>query len=117
MNIWAKHVDEFVVVAPLVRRNLSVIDVPIISKHAVYSIPSFDLLTVKLFCVLLNFLFCWTYTKPCELQITFICVAQCWVVGLLGSNSFPKTPKSAKYAGNWDPKSKKLGRINCNNGF
>jgi hypothetical protein len=40
-----------------------------------------------------------------------------WVVGLLGSNSFPKTPKSAKYAGNWDPKSKKLGRINCNNGF
>jgi hypothetical protein len=39
------------------------------------------------------------------------------VIGLLCSNFFPKTPKSAKYAGNWDPKSKSLGRINCNNGF
>jgi hypothetical protein len=38
----------------------------------------------------------------------------CWVAC---SNSFPKTPKSAKYAGNWDPKLKSLGRINCNNGF
>jgi hypothetical protein len=32
MNIWAKHVDEFVVVAPLVRKNLSVIDAPIIQN-------------------------------------------------------------------------------------
>jgi hypothetical protein len=29
------------------------------------------------------------------------------IVGLLGSNFFPKTPKSAKYAGNWDPNLKK----------
>jgi hypothetical protein len=32
MNIWAKHVDEFVVVAPLVVKELSVIDVPIAIK-------------------------------------------------------------------------------------
>jgi hypothetical protein len=38
------------------------------------SIPSFDLLTNAILRNFLNFLFCFgPYTKPCELQITFIC--------------------------------------------
>jgi hypothetical protein len=82
------------------------------------SIPSFDLLTVNAILQFFKLPVLFYHTKPCELQITFICVAQvmlgCWVAC---SNSFPKTPKSAKYAGNWDPKLKSLGRINCNNGF
>ena len=41
-------------------------------------------------------------------------------IGLLGcfsSNFISKKIKTAKYAGNWDPKINNLGLTNCKNGF
>ena len=112
MNIWAKHLDEFVVVAPLVRKEVSVIDAFYSHQNMQFiSIPSFDLLSVK--AILRTFfklpILFWTLFKAMQVadHIHLRCPGNVGLLGCLVQILFPKTPKSAKYAGNWDPKSKK----------
>jgi glycosyltransferase involved in cell wall biosynthesis len=112
MNIWAKHVDEFVVVAPLVGKELSVIDASYSHQNMQFiSVPSFDLLSVN--STLRTFfklpILFWTLFKAMQVadHIHLRCPGNVGLLGCLVQILFPKTPKSAKYAGNWDPKSKK----------
>ena len=111
MNIWAKHVDEFVVVAPLVRKDLSAIDASYSHQNIQFiSVPSFDLVSVK--AILGTFfklpVLFWTIYKAMRVadHIHLRCPSNVGLLGCLVQILFPKTPKSAKYAGNWDPKSK-----------
>ncbi len=111
MNIWAKNVEEFVVVAPLVDKDLSAIDASYNHQNMQFiSIPSFNLLSLNsilLTCFKLPILF-WTIYKAMRVanHIHLRCPGNVGLVSCLVQILFPKTPKSAKYAGNWDPKSK-----------
>ena len=112
MNIWAKHVDEFVVVAPLVSKEVSVIDASYSHQNMQFiSVPSFDLLSVN--SILHTFfklpILFWTLYKAMRVadHIHLRCPGNVGLLGCLVQILFPKKPKSAKYAGNWDPKSKK----------
>ena len=111
MNIWAKNVDEFVVVAPLVCKEVSVIDASYSHQNMQFiSVPSFDLLSVK--AILRTFfklpVLFWTIYKAMRVadHIHLRCPGNVGLLGCLVQILFPKIPKSAKYAGNWDLKSK-----------
>ena len=110
MNIWAKNVDEFVVVAPLVHKDLSVIDASYSHQNMQFiSVPSFDLLSLN--SILSTFfklpVLFWTIYKAMRVadHIHLRCPGNVGLLGCLVQILFPKMPKSAKYAGNWDPKS------------
>ena len=112
MNIWSKHVDEFVVVAPLVSKEVSVIDASYSHQNIQFiSVPSFDLLSVN--SILRTFfklpILYWTLYKAMRVadHIHLRCPGNVGLLGCLVQILFPTKPKSAKYAGNWDPKCKK----------
>lgn len=111
MNIWAKHVDKIVIVAPLNLTKKTAIEV-------VYEHKSLDFRKVSKF----NFLnlkssFTTVFLLP---KISFEIYKAMKIsdhihlrcpgnMGLLGSIIqilFPSKPKTAKYAGNWDPNAK-----------
>ncbi|MBG6187815.1 glycosyltransferase family 4 protein [Flavobacterium sp. CAN_S2] len=111
MNVWGKNVDELVVVAPFFSGKVTVIDSPYEHQNLQFiPVPSFDLLSVK--AVLLTL-----FKLPGLLWIIFIamknadhihlrCPGNIGLLGCFVQILFPNTPKTAKYAGNWDPKSK-----------
>jgi hypothetical protein len=91
---------------PLVYEEVSVIDASIAIKTCSLFGSSFDLLTVNLPHVLLNFLFCFGPIQPCSCRSHSLrCPGNVgyWVV----CSNFFSQRLSLQYAGNWDPKSKK----------
>ena len=111
MNIWGKYVGQFHIVAPLSQQAVSAIDTSY--EHADISFREVKAFSLTSFRQVLQAL----------LKIPSICVSvfnamqqadhihlRCpGNMGLLGSIvqiAFPKTPKTAKYAGNWDSKAK-----------
>lgn len=111
MNLWAKYVDEIVIVAPI-----SILDVEAIEiayqhqKITIVSIPNFDVKTIKnilkTIFVLPIILF---KIGKVMLKVNYIHLRCPGNVGLLASLIqilFPFKKKTAKYAGNWDPKAK-----------
>ena len=111
MNIWGKLVDELLIVAPFVSGKATAIDSPYEHQNMQFiPVPSFDLLSVK--AILLTLL-----KLPSLLSIIFKamknadhihlrCPGNTGLLGCVVQILFPNTPKTAKYAGNWDPKSK-----------
>ena len=111
MNLWVKYVDSVTVVAPIVNEKLSEIDnaylyenikfntIPLIAftsiKKSIYSIFKLPIIFLTIF-------------KACKKtdHIHLRCPGNIGLLGCLVQVFFPKKVKTAKYAGNWDPKSK-----------
>ena len=111
MNLWFKHVDEVVVVAPKSGTAISKIDLPYLHDHIKFEpTPSFSFISAK--AVLLAFfalpqVFWKTFSAMQQADhIHLRCPGNAGLVACLVQILFPKKPKTAKYAGNWDPKSK-----------
>ena len=111
MNIWGKNVNEFIVVAPLSSKSAAVINSPYSHQNLTFiSVPSFDIVSVRSFISTIFKLpgLLWTMYKAMRLadHIHLRCPGNMGLLGCIVQVLFPKVPKSAKYAGNWDPQSK-----------
>lgn len=111
MNIWLRFVDKVIVVAPLAPYTLNAI-------HAAYHHGNIEFREAKPFNLLsVTAIFhslialpsnSWRIYKAMKSSdhIHLRCPGNMGVLGCLIQMAFPKKKKSAKYAGNWDPKSR-----------
>ena len=111
MNIWGKYVNEFRILAPI-----SVEDVTNIEKFYFHSkivinkIPAFNFLNLKniikgLFVIPIIIFKMFKVMFWAE-HIHLRCPGNIGLLGCFVQIFFPFKPKTVKYAGNWDPKSK-----------
>jgi glycosyltransferase involved in cell wall biosynthesis len=111
MNVWSKYVDEFNIVAPLIQAPKTAIDIPYnLGNIKFVKIANFDLLGFK---SILNAIvrlpkISWQIFKTMQKadHIHLRCPGNIGLLGCLVQILFPNKPKTAKYAGNWDPKAK-----------
>lgn len=111
MEIWAKHADEIQFCCPIWEsdRGLLVSEIPFDMQQPI-PLREFDVQSVKqgiraVYAVLLNF---WIIIKVMRNadHIHLRCPGNIGLLGCLAQILFPNTPKTAKYAGNWDPNAK-----------
>ena len=111
MNIWAKYVDELIVVAPLLKKEKNAIDCEYDHSNFKFTnIESFDVLSFKnTFGAVFKIpKICWKIFQAMK-QADYIhlrCPGNIGLLGCLIQILFPNKSKTAKYAGNWDAKSK-----------
>lgn len=111
MNIWLKYVDEVEVVAPVSNKHISNIDISYQHDNILFTrIPSIAFTTIErtirsLFTVPLIFLKLFNACKKAD-HIHLRCPGNIGLLGCFVQIVFPRKIKTAKYAGNWDPKSK-----------
>lgn len=111
MNIWTKYVDTVTLVAPKSNDKQTAIDFPYEHKNITFiAIDSFDVLQLK---AVIRTLFkipklFWTLYKAMKNadHIHLRCPGNIGLLGCFVQVLFPSKMKTAKYAGNWDPKSK-----------
>ncbi len=111
MNLWLSHVDEVEVVAPLKERELTKIDACYVHSNIRFSkIPSIQFTS---FAHAVKSLFKipvikWKIFRACMRanHIHLRCPGNIGMFGAFIQICFPYKFKTAKYAGNWDPKSK-----------
>ncbi|GIZ07484.1 glycosyltransferase family 4 protein [Flavobacterium sp. UMI-01] len=111
MNLWLKYVDEVEIVAPLAKVSDQVIDVAYEHRNLWFSkIPSIQFTSAKSSLLSLYKLPIIIYKiyKACKKadHIHLRCPGNIGLLGCLVQIFFPHKPKTAKYAGNWDPKAK-----------
>ena len=112
MNIWLRYVDEVVVVAPLVQESLTPIHESYVtnSLFRFVKVPEFDLTSffnqLKAFPRALVAMVKMYQAMQQADHIHLRCPGNMGLLGALVQILFPKKKKTAKYAGNWDPKSK-----------
>lgn len=111
MNIWAKHVSNLVIVAPLKKDGFSEIDMPYdhsqlrILRVPTISLTSFTEIVRAL--VLSPFIFLQIFRAMLLADhIHLRCPGNIGLMGCIVQVLFPKRSKTAKYAGNWDPDAK-----------
>jgi len=111
MNLWLKHIDEVTIVAPFQRGDSTAIDIFYEYKKINFKqVPSFNFISLKncllsLFkmpVVLLKIFLAMRNTDHIHLR----CPGNVGLIGCFVQILFPYKPKTAKYAGNWDPKSR-----------
>ena len=112
MNLWAKHVDEIVILAPK-SRNKKISKIDSGYKHSkidFIEINSFNLTTIANFISSLFVIpkICFQIYKVMKSvdHIHLRCPGNIGLLGCIVQIAFPSKPKTVKYAGNWDPKSK-----------
>ncbi|WKL45954.1 glycosyltransferase [Flavobacterium pectinovorum] len=111
MNIWLKYVDELILVAPLSNGVPTAIDLDY--KHdkiRFKKVPNFNFINLKngviSICKLpLIFLKIFQAMKSAD-HIHLRCPGNMGLIACIVQIFFPTKIKTAKYAGNWDPKSK-----------
>jgi glycosyltransferase involved in cell wall biosynthesis len=111
MNVWAKYMDELIVVAPTVETGKTLIDKGYEHQNIkLIPIECFDILSLKgVFSAILKIpKISWEIFKAMQNadHIHLRCPGNIGLLGCFLQVLFPNTPKTAKYAGNWDPKSK-----------
>ena len=111
MNLWVKYVDEVTVIAPLAAREISKIDIPYEHTNLKFhSIPAIQFTSVsKALASLFKIpIILWVIFKACRSAdyIHLRCPGNIGLLGCFMQVLFPRKSKSAKYAGNWNPKSK-----------
>jgi glycosyltransferase involved in cell wall biosynthesis len=111
MNIWLKSINQLVVVAPLVKEKLSPIDLPYEHENIEFSnVPDFSLTNFKnslssVFKIpVIVWRIFWAMKKADHIHLR--CPGNMGLLGCIVQIFFPSKTKTAKYAGNWDPKSK-----------
>lgn len=110
MNIWVKQVDKLIIVAPISNLETSSIDISYNHNNIEFiPIASFDVLQLSaIFATAFKIpRICFSIYQAMQKadHIHLRCPGN---IGLLGSFVqilFPNKIKTAKYAGNWDPKS------------
>lgn len=110
MNIWFSNVEEVTIVSPtkyndvlllspFLRKDLNVVSIPSILFTGIWksfiSLLSIPVIVLKLFREM---------HKADHIHLR--CPGNIGLIGCLAQIFFPKKPKTAKYAGNWDPKAK-----------
>lgn len=111
MNVWGNYVKEVMVVAPITSTEKTAIDCAYNHPNIKFTaLSNFDILNFKsLFNAFLKIPgICWHIfiaMKNAD-HIHLRCPGNIGLLGCFVQILFPNTPKTAKYAGNWDPKSK-----------
>ena len=111
MNIWLKHVDEVILVAPLSQESPDTIDSHYVQNSIhFFEVPAFNLTSLNdLFRTLIKLptllITIYRAMKQAD-HIHLRCPGNMGLLGALVQILFPHKPKTAKYAGNWDPKAK-----------
>lgn len=111
MNIWLKYADEIIVVAPLSEGNPTAIDLAYIhSSISFKKALSFNLTSVReVFLTILKlpsifWKIFWAMKVADHIHLR--CPGNMGLMGCIIQILFPSKTKTAKYAGNWDSKSK-----------
>lgn len=111
INLWLKHVDKLIVVAPIRDAEFDAIDLPY--KHGnihFVEVPSFEFTSAKqslISLALLPMIFHRIIMAMRDADhIHLRCPGNMGLLGCLAQVFFPKKKKTAKYAGNWDWASK-----------
>ena len=111
MNLWLKYVDRCTVIAPSSESPVSKIEMAY--KHSdfrlkgVSPIQFTSLATSLRSLIKIPYLFIILFQEMRQADhIHLRCPGNMGLLGCLVQVFFPKTPKTAKYAGNWDPQSK-----------
>lgn len=111
MNLWSENVDCFLIVAPCVFSSPTPIDLPYISEEITFfKVPSFNLTsafdTFKSIFYIPKIMFkIFISMFKCD-HIHLRCPGNMGLLGCFLQIFFPFKKKTAKYAGNWDSKSK-----------
>ncbi|WP_313803879.1 glycosyltransferase [Flavobacterium sp.] len=111
MNIWISNVDTLEIVGPVTNREITPLDIPY--KHSCLTfteIPLFNVTNLKdvfktFFRLPLLFWVIFKSMKSAD-HIHLRCPGNVGLIACLVQILFPKTLKTAKYAGNWDLKAK-----------
>ena len=111
MNIWLKYVDEVHIVAPLELKDKTNNDINYEHKNIVFTtIQTVNIQSVKAFllAVVLVPRICLNIYKAMRSSdhIHLRCPGNIGLLGCLIQILFRSKPKTAKYAGNWDPRSR-----------
>ena len=112
MNIWSKYVHNIILVAPLNLENQTQIVIPYSTQNIDFrKIPSFNFLDIQSSLRALNKLPLISFEiykamKKAD-HIHLRCPGNIGLLGCLVQVLFPSKLKTAKYAGNWDPKAKR----------
>ena len=127
MNIWAKYVDQLLVVAPIVKNDINPIHASYLHQNIVFKqVPQFSITSFKhILGTLINLplIVFATYSVMYKADhIHLRCPGNMGLIGAIVQILFPSKHKTAKYAGNWDPKAKqpltyKLQRWILSNAF
>jgi glycosyltransferase involved in cell wall biosynthesis len=110
MNLWGKHVSKIEIVAPISKEEINAIEITYDKECKLTAIPKFDITSVKnifksLLTIPLVFIAIYKAMKRAD-HIHLRCPGNIGLLGCIVQVLFPNTPKTAKYAGNWDPNSK-----------
>lgn len=111
MNVWSEYVDKIILVAPLNLKNPTAIDLAYFHKNIEFrKVSAFNFLNFKdsvatLFKLPKISIEIYKAMKNSD-HIHLRCPGNMGLMGCLIQVLFPAKPKTAKYAGNWDPKSK-----------
>ncbi|WP_167597891.1 glycosyltransferase family 4 protein [Leeuwenhoekiella sp. ZYFB001] len=111
MNLWFSYVDEVQVVGTFSSKNPGSIDLPYKAKYLqLIKVPSFDITSVtqvgRAILVLPGILKRIYKVMLGADHIHLRCPGNIGLLGAIVQVFFPKKKKTAKYAGNWDPKAK-----------
>ena len=111
MNIWFKYADEVLVVAPLVLSELSSIETSYQHENLKFcAVKTFEVTSIftifKALVVLPKIAMQVAKVMAQADHIHLRCPGNMGLLGVLIQIAFPRKKKTAKYAGNWDPKSK-----------
>lgn len=110
MNLWLKHVDRVEVIAPYSEMDLNGTTEYEHSEFYFSEIPGFNLLSLKgVFQSFFKIPFIgWRLIKNMRRadHIHLRCPGNIGLIACICQIFFPNKPKTAKYAGNWDPKAK-----------
>ena len=111
MNLWTKYCDEVIIVAPLSKEKLNPIYAAYVAKKLIFvKIPSFSLVNFKeiIFSFFAIPIILWKLVVAMRKadHIHLRCPGNIGLLASIVQIFFPKKIKTAKYAGNWDPKSK-----------
>lgn len=111
MNIWTKLVDKVIIVAPVSKSQKTPIDIPYEHENIEFvAVARFDVLDLK---AVFKTIYktpgiCWSVYSAMKKadHIHLRCPGNMGLLASFIQILFPKKMKTAKYAGNWDPKSK-----------
>jgi len=111
MNVWASHVDKVIVVAPKGKNKISKIHSSYTRDIArIYTVPFVSLTSVfkGIHAIMVAPIIGIQIFRGMQRadHIHLRCPGNIGLVGCLVQILFPKKPKTAKYAGNWDPMAK-----------
>jgi glycosyltransferase involved in cell wall biosynthesis len=111
MNIWGKYATQLLIAAPLTKETPSKIHLPYTHTHIkltkipFISITSFSETIRSLVLIPVLVFRIWKVMLAAD-HIHLRCPGSIALIGCFVQVFFPKKPKTAKYAGNWDPKAK-----------